>query len=425
MASLIAPSDGFLGLDSVQPFLAESFPAGTFQGKKVLLIVPDSTRTAPVGWMFQTLFKLHAKSAAAMDVMIALGTHQPMSEEAICQRLEISLEERKSTYASVSFFNHQWDRPEALKEIGVITKEEIHAMTEGRFSMDVPVRVNKKLYEYDQILIVGPVFPHEVVGFSGGNKYLFPGVSGPEVLNFFHWLAAIITNPKIIGHKWTAVRKVIDRAGAAVTIPKQALCMVVTHQGLKGLFTGTPESAWDEAADLSAQTHIEYRDKPYHTILSCAPPMYDELWVGGKCMYKLEPVLADDGELIIYAPHIKEISLTHGKLIHQIGYHCRDYFVQQWDQFKDLPWGILAHSTHVRGIGQWVDGREIPRVKVTLATGISETVCREINLGYRNPKSMNPEDYANREAEGILMVPKAGETLFQLHHPPQWARPDA
>ena len=143
MASLIAPSNGFLGLDSVQPFLAESFPAGTFQGKKVLLIVPDSTRTAPVGWMFQTLFKLHGKSAAAMDVMIALGTHQPMSEEAICQRLEISLEERKSTYASVSFFNHQWDRPEALKEIGVITKEEIHAMTEGRFSMDVPVRVNK------------------------------------------------------------------------------------------------------------------------------------------------------------------------------------------------------------------------------------------------------------------------------------------
>ena len=153
--------------------------------------------------------------------------------------------------------------------------------------------------------------------------------------------------------------------------------------------------------------------------------MYDELWVGGKCMYKLEPVLADDGELIIYAPHIKEISLTHGKLIHQIGYHCRDYFVQQWDQFKDLPWGILAHSTHVRGIGQWVDGREIPRVKVTLATGIPETVCREINLGYRNPESMNPADYANREAEGILMVPKAGETLFQLHHPPQWARPDA
>ena len=150
--------------------------------------------------------------------------------------------------------------------------------------------------------------------------------------------------------------------------------------------------------------------------------MYDELWVGGKCMYKLEPVLADDGELIIYAPHIKEISLTHGKLIHQIGYHCRDYFVQQWDQFKDLPWGILAHSTHVR-FGQWVDGREIPRVKVTLATGIPETVCREINLGYRNPESMNPADYANREAEGILMVPKAGETLFQLHHPPQWARP--
>jgi nickel-dependent lactate racemase len=148
-----------------------------------------------------------------MDVLIALGTHQPMSEEAICDRLEISLEERQNKYEKVQFFNHEWDNPEALQQVGTITSEEISDLTEGRFSMEVPVSVNKRLFDYDQIMIIGPVFPHEVVGFSGGNKYLFPGVSGPEVLNFFHWLAAIITNPKIIGHKWTAVRKVIDRAG--------------------------------------------------------------------------------------------------------------------------------------------------------------------------------------------------------------------
>jgi len=150
--------------------------------------------------------------------------------------------------------------------------------------------------------------------------------------------------------------------------------------------------------------------------------MYDELWVGGKCMYKLEPVVADGGELIIYAPHIHEISLTHGHLIRQIGYHCRDYFLKQWDRFKDVPWGSIAHSTHVRGIGTYENGVEHCRVQVTLATGIPEEICREINLGYRDPASINPDDYANREDEGVLLVPKAGEMLYHLKKRPEWAR---
>ncbi len=424
MAALIAPDQTFLDADQVGVFLNESIPSGKFRNKKVLLIVPDSTRTAPVGMVFKNLFSQHGESVQSLDILVALGTHQPMSEEAICKRLEITLEERRDRYKKVQFFNHEWDNPDALRQVGTITSDEINSLTDGRFSMEVPVSVNKRLFDYDQIIIIGPVFPHEVVGFSGGNKYLFPGVSGPEVLNFFHWLAAIITNPKIIGHKWTAVRKVIDRAGASVKIPKLALCMVVTHQGLRGIFTGTPESAWDEASNLSAKTHIEYKKKPFHTILSCAPEMYDELWVGGKCMYKLEPVLADGGDLIIYAPHIREISLTHGKLIREIGYHSRDYFLNQWDQFKEYPWGILAHSTHVRGVGSWEDGKEKNRVNVILATGIPKEVCEEINLGYLDPDSIDPQSYANREDEGILYVPKAGEVLFQLENPPAWARPD-
>ncbi len=107
-------------------------------------------------------------------------------------------------------------------------------------------------------------------------------------------------------------------------------------------------------------------------------------------MYKLEPVVADGGELIIYAPHIHEISLTHGHLIRQVGYHCRDYFLKQWDKFKDIPWGTIAHSTHVRGIGTYENGVEHCRVQVTLATGIPEAVCKEINLGYRDPRHHQP-----------------------------------
>ncbi len=400
--------------DAVEDVIGRALASIDARGKKILLIVPDNTRTAPVGQVFKAIHRHLNSHADAVDVMIALGTHPPMTEAAIRERLEITEAERASTYASVKFLNHAWNDPAELHNLGIIPASEIAGLSDGLFSMDVPVEINRNVLTYDQIIIIGPVFPHEVVGFSGGNKYLFPGVGGPAILNFFHWLGAVITNPMIIGHKWTPVRKVVDRAASMVPVPKLCFCLVVEGSTFAGIFAGSPELAWDAASNLSERTHLEYRDKPFHTVLSCAPAMYDELWVGGKCMYKLEPVVADGGELIIYAPHIHEISIAHGALIREIGYHCRDYFLKQWDQFKDYPWGVLAHSTHVRGVGTFENGVEHCRVQVTLATGIPESVCRAINLGYRDPASIRIEDYANREDEGVLLVPKAGERLFRL-----------
>ena len=409
----------------VSDIVARACPAADHRNKRVLLIIPDSTRTAPVGLMFRTLHAQIGRSARAFDILIALGTHPPMSESAICQRLEISEAERREQYTGVKFFNHAWDDPAALTQVGTLTACEVGELTDGLFSMDVPVEINRMLFDYDQVIIVGPVFPHEVVGFSGGNKYLFPGVGGPQILNFFHWLGAVVTNPMIIGNKWTPVRKVVDRAGAMVKVDKLCFCMVVDpRQNLVGLFAGSPETAWDQASELSRRVHIARKEKPFHTILSCAPAMYDELWTAGKCMYKLEPVLADGGELIIYAPHLKEISVSHGKYIEAVGYHCRDYFLKQWGRFKEVPWGVLAHSTHVRGIGTFEAGQERCRARVTLATQIPADLCRRINLGYRDLNSIKPEDFARREEEGILLVPKAGEMLFQLENPPAWAGGD-
>jgi nickel-dependent lactate racemase len=412
---------GKLNEAEVAEVVAKALPAANYRDKKVLLIVPDHTRTAPVGLMFKNIFAQIGSATKELDVLVALGTHPPMSEEAICGRLEISVEQHRAEYKKVRFFNHEWDNPAALKEIGALTAAEVSELTGGLFSMDVPVEINKIVFNYDQIIIVGPVFPHEVVGFSGGNKYLFPGVGGPKILNFFHWLGAVVTNPMIIGSKWTPVRKVVDRAGALVKVDKLCFCMVVApDKSLAGLCAGTPEAAWDAASELSKQVHIVYKDKPYKTVLSNMPPMYDDLWVAGKGMYKLEPVVADGGELIIYAPHVHEISVTHGKVIEEIGYHCRDYFLKQWDAFKHYPWGVLAHSTHVRGIGTMENGTERCRVKVTLATNIPESVCRKINLGYRDPKTIRVEDYQNRESEGVLFVEKAGEMLYRLKNPPAW-----
>jgi nickel-dependent lactate racemase len=420
--ALTAAAGQQLSNAQVRDLVARACPTGEFRNRKVLLIIPDGTRTAPVGLLFKSLFDQIGRATAAFDILVALGTHQPMSEAAICQRLDLTPEERSGAYGRVRFFNHAWDDPAALTRVGVIPAEEIKTLSGGLFAMDVPVDINKLLFNYDQIIIIGPVFPHEVVGFSGGNKYLFPGVAGPEILNFFHWLGAVVTTPRIIGNKWTPVRKVVDRAGALVKLPKLCFCMVVDGEGLAGLFADEPEPAWDAASELSRKLHISYVDQPFHTILSCAPKMYDEIWTGGKCMYKLEPVLADGGELIIYAPHITEICVSHGKVIEEVGYHCRDYFLKQWDRFKHFPWGVLAHSVHVHGLGTYENGVETPRAKVTLATGIPEEKCRAINLGYRDPASIQKENFAYREDEGVLFVPKAGERLYHLKNPPAWAQ---
>lgn len=399
----------------VREWIARRVPIADFQEKRVLLIVPDSTRTAPLPLLFDALFHHLKPVVSQLDVLVALGTHPPMSDSQISRLLGISDEERQRLFFQVRFFNHEWDRPERLLTVGTLTKQQTSEISDGQLSLEVPVEINSRITDYDLLLVLGPVFPHEVVGFSGGNKYFFPGIAGPEILNFFHWLGALITNAAIIGVKQTPVRKVVDLAASMIPVARRAITFVVASNGqLHGLSYGTPESAWNEAADLSNRVHIVRKPKPFRQVLSCCPPMYDELWTAGKCMYKLEPVVADGGELIIYAPHLEEISITHGKLIQEIGYHVRDYFLKQWEKFQDYPWGVLAHSTHVRGGGTFEAGVEKPRVQVTLASKIPRDVCECINLGYRDPESIDIESFANREAEGVLLVRKAGEYLYRL-----------
>ena len=406
--------EGRLADTDVLALCEEALAEVRLEGKKVLALIPDSTRTAPVGLMFRTLVGLLKDRAEQLDFLIALGTHQPMSEAKILAMLEMDAEERNTPYGDVGIFNHEWDNPDALTTVATLAADEMDRLTEGRYARDVPVELNRRLFDYDHILIVGPTFPHEVVGFSGGHKYLFPGVAGPEIIHFFHWLGALVTNWKINGVKDTVVRRVIDRAVEEIDLPITNLDMVVTREGLKGLFIGDPKEAYSAAADLSAQVHIRYVDRPCKRVLGIAPEMYDDLWVAGKVMYKLEPVVADGGELVIYAPHSTEVSYTHGHVLDKVGYHCLDYFREQMDKFADVPGGIMAHSTHVKGLGTYCDGTETPRIRVTLATGIPKERCDRINLGYLDPREVRLAEWLGRENEGTLVVDHAGETLYRL-----------
>ena len=421
--------DATLSAEQVRDILAPGLEGLAPAGKKILAVIPDHTRSCPLPMMVRQLHELLAGRAETLDFLIALGTHPPMSDDAIDKLLGIEPGQRAEVLPGSEVFNHDWKNPDALTSIGRFTAAEIAGYLDPaneRFARDIDVTLNRRVLDYDLVLIVGPVFPHEVVGYSGGAKYFFPGICGAELLNFFHWLGALITIPKMIGVKDTPVRQLLHAALDMVPVQTAAACMVVKGHDLAGLYVGPVKEAWSAAVDLSDQTHIVYCDRPYESILSRAPEMYDELWVGAKCMYKMECVVADGGELIIYAPHLTEIAEAHGQIIRQVGYHCLPYFTEQWDRFKDYPWGVLAHSTHVRGIGTFADGVESPRVKVTLATGIPEDVCREINLGYRDPASIDIADWQGQQAQGRLYVPKAGEMLYRLDPSiaPEWQKGD-
>jgi lactate racemase len=407
-----------LGDDDVVAIVREGLAGSEFDGRRVLLIVPDGTRTAPMPLLFRLIHAALAGRVTALDVLIALGTHQPMTPAEIGAHLGVSEREWQTTFAGVRVLNHDWERPETFVTLGTIPADEIAAISDGMLRRSVDVRVNRLVTQYDRLLICGPVFPHEVVGFSGGNKYLFPGVSGPEVINLSHWLGALITSYAIIGMPGiTPVRRLIDRAAALVPTPKTCAALVVAPGGtrLAGLFVDTPEAAWEAAAALSAQLHVRYVERPFQRVLAVMPPMYQDMWTAAKGMYKLEPVVADGGEIVIYAPHISEFSRTHGAELAAVGYHVRDYFVKQWQRFEHVPWGVLAHSTHLRGIGEYDPALgERPRIRVTLATGIGPEACAAHNLGYLDPAAVDVAAWAEREHEGVLLVPKAGEMLYRV-----------
>jgi len=405
--------EGILLEQDVISVIEEGTPVERFERKRVLVLTPDATRTCPLPMMVRALRKTIGTRCERLDFMVALGTHTPMSEESILALYGIA--DQSQGFDASRFYNHEWARQDTFRRLGTLEPREVEELSEGLLKEEVPIEINKRIFDYDLILIVGPVFPHEVVGYSGGAKYLFPGISGGEFLHFFHWLGAVITCKKIIGIKDTPVRRMVDRAMDKVPVPIHCLAMVVKGEtGLCGLYAGDVKEAWSKAADLSSTTHIVTKKNPFKVVLGRAPAMYDEIWTAGKVMYKLEQVVADQGTLIIYGPHIKEISRSWGNYIERAGYHTRDYFLAQMEKFRGVPRGVLAHLTHVRGTGTYRNGMERCDVNLVLATSIPESLCRRINLGYMDPSKLEIRDYVNKEDQGILFVDHAGETLYRL-----------
>jgi len=407
-AERIGGPDEVLDDATVHEFVVRSLAGADLDGRSVCVIVPDATRSCPLPLLLSAVHEALDGRAGRVTVLVALGTHAAMSETHLHAHLG-------APYAGFTVLNHEWWKPDTFVSLGDISADRVAELSEGRLQQPVTVALNRAVVEHDVCLVVGPVFPHEVVGFSGGNKYFFPGVAGQEIIDFSHWLGALITSADIIGTRGiTPVRAMIDEAASMIPSRRLALCLVVrsgTGQ-LHAASFGPPEAAWAAGADVAAPTHVRDLHQPVRRVVSIVPAKYDDMWTGAKGFYKVEPIVADGGQVIVYAPHITRISAMHPE-IEEIGYHCRDYFIKQWDRFSHHHWGVLAHSTHLRGAGTYdpVQG-EHGRVTVTLATGIPEDVVRAANLDYLDPASVDLDRLG--ADPGTLVVPQAGEVLFRL-----------
>ncbi len=414
-AACIGGPDSTLTAEQVETFIGDQLGATDLDGKSVCLVIPDGTRSSPLPLLLKAVHTALQGRVSKLTAVVALGTHVAMSEAALAHHLGYTEGELDATYPGLTVLNHEWDKPETFVTLGTISAERVHELSGGLLSVPAEVALNRAVVDHDVVLVIGPVFPHEVVGFSGGNKYFFPGIAGQQIIDLTHWVGALITSAQIIGTLGiTPVRALINEAADMIPSTKLALCVVAKSgsHDLHAAAFGTPEAAWAACALVSSETHVRYLDAPVKRVVSIIPEKYEDIWTAAKGFYKLEPVVADGGEVIIYAPHVRDISFVHHE-IYDIGYHCRDYFVKQWDRFSDIHWGVLAHSTHLRGAGTYdPETGEQCRVDVTLSTGIDEATVHQVALGYLDPADF---DLAAYEADpDTLVVPNAGETLFRL-----------
>ena len=323
--------------------------------------------------------------------------------------------------------NHRYADPRALLVAGIIPAAFVAEKTAGHLDEPLTVTVNRMVADdYDLVVALSGTVPHEALGFSGGTKILFPGISGPEVIALLHWAAVLIGIPRLIGLLDNPAREVVD-AGARfifdlVRRPMLSLDMVYTedeqHRAVpRGLFAGWGPTGFDDAlrraADLSSRVHVRTLDTPLTAAVQRIPAMYDEVWTAGKGSYKLQRpgVLASGGEIVLFAPHIHQFHSDPelDAAIRALGYHGLDYVVDHLRQNPGFNRNVAAHVINVRGVGTQTGGGERFDFRVTLASQISASDCEAVGLGYRDPASVRAEDY---RTPGRLWIEEGGQWLY-------------
>lgn len=400
--------------------IVESALANVPANSRVLAIIADKTRDDNTPLLFPIAAEiLAAKNVRKFDALVAQGTHQPMTK---LEKLhKIGAKNLSDVPNLENIFDHQWNSPEELVTIGTLSREKVREITGGLFDKAIPLTINKLLApgNYDLILVFGGTMPHEVAGFAGGAKYFFPGVAGAELTHQTHWLAALAGIENIIGRIETAPRYLIEAAADFISARIVSFTSVVTRDDADrlrthALFAGDFRLALRRAAEVSRLVHIKYTGRKYKRVVALLDEHYDELWTGGKASYRLGAIIEEAGELIVYAPHLRCISDTHGQFIERFGGYApletvKKLVAQGGELENNLC--VAAHLTQVAFAGRTDEtGALVPRYKISLASQISEQTCRRLNLNFMNYRNFRLEDYEH-DAD-TLIVERAGRDLY-------------
>jgi lactate racemase len=381
-------------------------------GSKILAVIPDTSRDDNTHILYPLIVEIFEKKGVAkFDALVAQGTHPPISEPEKLSK--IGLEK-----FSGKIFDHEWNNAEKLCLVGTISAEKVAEITNGSYSQSIDLTINKLILEYDVILILGATVPHEVAGFSGGAKYFFPGISGADLTNATHWIGALAGITNIIGQVETPIRNLIETAADFVNaeiINFSSVCtrnsdnLLQTH----ALFVGDFRRSLRKAIEVSRKLHIKFVEKKYKLVVAILDELYTELWTGGKASYKLGGIIEDGGELIIYAPHLTQISGTHGEIIESFGYAPIETVKELVENSVELQQNlcVAAHLAHVSYAGLR-ENQKLPKYQITLATRINSIACEKVNLNYLDFTQFQIEDYLNDS--DTLIVENAGRNLYLL-----------
>ncbi len=387
-------------------------------GARVLTIIPDKTRDDNTALLFPFAAEiLAARKIAQLDALVAQGTHVPMTDEEKRSKIGGT---GKSVPGLGQIYDHQWNIPEELVTIGELSAARVTELTGGLITNAVPVNLNRRLGPgvYDTVIIFSATVPHEVAGFAGGAKYLFPGVAGPDLTHATHWLGALAGIENVIGRVETPTRHMIEAAADFVTAQIITLNSVITRDEnnrlrTHALFAGDFRNAFRRAAEVSRQVHIKYTGRKYQRVVALLDEHYDELWAGGKASYKLGGIIEEGGELIIYAPHLRSISETHGRLIEKYGYAPLDRVREMVALSTELQnnLAVAAHLAHVSYAGQRdAAGHVVSRYQITMASALDEATCQRVHLGFMDHRVFRREDYESDP--DTLVVERAGRDLY-------------
>lgn len=380
--------------------------------KKVLILPPDFSRYhSNAGYITNVYYHLLKSMGCHVDIMPALGTHEPVSKE--------QFEKMYGDIPYEEMLVHNW-RDDVVK-LGEVPGEYISGISDGLWDESISVEINRRVMDesYDLILSIGQVVPHEVIGMANHSKNLFVGVGGSEMINKSHIVGAIYGMERIMGKDHTPVRKIFDYAlekylkdrpiQFVLTVTTAPKGNIRTH----GMFIGDERKTLESAIELAQKYNINFVEQGIKKcVVYLDPDEFKSTWIGNKSVYRTRMAMADGGELIVLAPGVKkfgEDDICDG-IIRKYGYRGRLEILKQFKCQKDLQenMGTAAHMIHSSSDG---------RFNITYAVkNISQQEIADVGYKAADYDEMIKSYDPHKLQYGVNKIPD-GEEIFFIPNP--------